>query len=110
MRDRSANPSVGSALWRMEQDAEVSQRAQALKQLTAFFAVGCTVRRIIVPLARKYVRQDERHHPGYDVDTQKYFRPSVGPTPHASPPISAILICCQRGMHRVSLLSREVVY
>jgi hypothetical protein len=34
-------------------------------------AVDGMVRRIV--LSRKHVRQDEPDHPGYEVETQKYF-------------------------------------
>ena len=35
--------------------------------------VDWMVRRFVPQLCRKHVRQDERDHPGYDVETQKYF-------------------------------------
>jgi hypothetical protein len=36
-------------------------------------AVDWMMRRVASRLSRKQVRQDEPDHPGYEVETQKYF-------------------------------------
>lgn len=41
-------------------------------------------------LSGKHVRQDEGDHPAYNVETQEYFRQSVGPIAHRT--FSGLLI------------------
>ena len=47
---------------------------QASETLCIFvMSTNAVVRRIVSRLSRKHVRQDKPDHPGYEVETQKYF-------------------------------------